>query len=306
MGTYVWSAAPYTAKDPSTVDIVTLPLRYVPLLLLAIERQKDRRDWTSETDWEQGYTDLCAIQWEMLMGGNLQELIESNRQIYRLLDTSLNGRAYTAVPDPEAPEELIISPDIPPAPANPSPATLPPYALRRRFERLVNLTDNQATGAQFALDPAWLSDGALSDEEGLRATLRAMQGIINAGWFGIGGEKATIADVVTALRIGSPDDAATIDTALEALSVASSSANVFAVVRQLLTDVTSVGLEGATLGTLIAASIANAATQGILAGQLDRIIAALDGGGPAAPEGNVLDTLKSVDGTLDNVETLLS
>lgn len=306
MPLYDYRAAPYTAKDPSTVDIVTLPVRYVPLLLWAIERQKDRVDWTSELDWSQGYTDLCALQWELLMGGNLHELIESNRQIYRLLDTTLNGRAYIAVPDPEAPEELIISPDIPPAPANPSPATLPPYALRRRFERLVNLTDNQATGAQFATDPTWLSDGALQDAESVRGTLRAMQGVINAGWFGIGGEQATIADVVTALRIGSPQDAERIDTALEALSAASSTANVFGVVRQLLADVTNVGLEGATLGTLIAASIANAATQGILAGQLDRIIAALDGGGLTAPEGNVLDTLKSVDGTLTDVETLLS
>lgn len=306
MGLYDYRAAPYTAKDPTTVDIVTLPLRYVPLLLWAIERQKDRGDWTSELDWIQGYTDLCRVQWEMLMGGNLQDLIESNRQIYRLLDTTLNGATYSAVPDPLEPDELLISPTIPPVPANTTPATLPPYAFRRRFERLINLVDNESTGATFPLDPAWLSEAALTDNEGLRRSLREMQGTINAGWFGIGGEKATIADVVSALRIGSPQDAERIDTALEALSVASSSANVFSVVRQLLTDVTSVGLEGATLGTLIAASIANAATQGILAGQLDRIIAALDGGGLTAPEGNVLDTLKSVDGTLTDVETLLS
>lgn len=285
--------------------IVAIDKALVPLVAGALKPFEQSYSWLSDEDYEQGYNAFAELQ-ASFMNNCLSELVESNRQIYRLLDTALNGAAYTAEADPESPGDLVVTPAIPAAPPASSPAVLNPYALRRRIERLINLVDNQVSGATFSDSPAWLSDGALNDNQGERATIRAMQGFIDAGWFGIGGQRATIANVVEALRIGSPQDAATIDTALEALSAASSTANVFSIVRDLLADVTGAGLEGATLGTLIAASIANAATQGVLSGQLDRIIAALDGGGLVAPEDSVLERLRTVDQNIADIETMVS
>lgn len=285
--------------------IVAIDKSLIPLVAGALKPFEQSYTWLSDEDYEQGYNAFAELQ-ASFMNTCLKELVESNNRIYRLLDTALNGAAYTAIANPLAPDSLVVTPAIPAAPPASSPAVLNPYGLRRRLERLINLVDNQATGATFSGAPSNLSDGALNDTQGERDTIRALQGFIDAGWFGIGGQRATLANVVEALRIGSTQDAATIDTALEALSAASSTANVFSIVRDLLSDVTGAGLEGATLGTLIAASIANAATQGVLSGQLERIITALDGGGLVAPEDNVLERLRTVDQNIADVETLLS
>ena len=65
-----------------------------------------------------------------------------------------------------------------------------------------------------------------------------------------------------------------------------------------MTDTAEVGAEGAILGTLIASSLANAAMAGVLAGQIDRLIAALDGGGLVAtvpaPAGSIVGELTTI------------
>lgn len=133
---------------------------------------------------------------------------------------------------------------------------------------------------------------------GLRRQLLDLQGVINAGWFGIGGEPATLADIVNALRIGSANDTQRITDAIDQiagdslLAQTSQAANIFSTVKGLITDVAGATAEGALLGTLIAGQLATSGMLGVLSSQLDRLTASLDGGGPIGPSDNVLTALR--------------
>ena len=298
----------YTFPDPETyghcIYLVPIDAALVPLVSGALEKFQQRGVWASDSDYEQGYNAFAEVQ-EAMSGKCLQDLIESNNRLYRLLDTVLNGTVYSTIPPaqnpppapPSDPTRPTISPVIPAAPSASSPAALPAFALRRRLERLINLTDNLANGQTYALDAA-LSEGTLIDNQGVRDALRATQGVINAGWFGIGGQRATLADLVRTLRVGSQSDTARITDAIDAiagdsgLAQTSQAANIFNTVRGLFEDVASAGGEGAVLATLIASSIATSGMLGVLAGQMDRLISSLDGGALAPPTDNVLTALR--------------
>lgn len=224
----------------------------------------------------------------------LLELTESNNRLYRLLDTSLNGTQYTLSGE-------TITPAIP---ATPPASTGEANAMRAHLGRLQQLGENLITGASYPADSG-IDDSAELDYAGsLRARLEAVQGEINAGWFGIGGNPATLADLVNALRVGSGDDTDRITNAIDAiagdslLAESSQAANIFGTVKGLFTDIAGATGEGAVLGTLIASSIATSGMLGVLAGQLDRLIAALDGGGftptVPAPAGSVLGELTTI------------
>jgi hypothetical protein len=177
--------------------------------------------------------------------------------------------------------------------------------------RIYRLLDTALNGVSYVAttDPATqittitpelpiVTDPEAFSAPGLRAQLLAAQVVINAGWFGIGGQPATMADVVNALRIGSDGDTTRITDAIDAiagdtgLAQASQAANVLGTVKSLFTDVTSGVGEGAILGTLIATAIGNAAMLGVMSGQLDRLTASLDGGGLTGPGDNVLMALR--------------
>jgi hypothetical protein len=135
---------------------------------------------------------------------------------------------------------------------------------------------------------------------GLRRQLLDGQGVINPGWLGIGGQPATTADIVKALRIGAPAQRDRITTALQALQAASSGATIFGTVEDLFADVANEIGEGAVVATLIASSMAQAAMMGLQAGQLDdliaalnRVVASLDGGAETRPDSNVLAELEA-------------
>ena len=141
---------------------------------------------------------------------------------------------------------------------------------------------------------------------GLRRQLLDMQGEINAGWFGIGGQPATLADVVNALRIGNDGQKQTILDTLNNILLAGNAATIFQLVEDLLADTVDTIGEGAVVSTLIATSMAQAAIMGAqgaqidtLIAKIDRLVSSIDGGAEPQPTDNVLETLKSV-------ETLLS
>lgn len=236
--------------------IVPIDRALLPIVAGALRPLETPYLWASEDDFEQGYNAIAELQ--AAMANNcLIDLVESNNRLYRLLDTALNGTQYSSSPNPADPERPIVSPEIPAAPAN-----------------------------EVGITP------------GLRRQLLDMQGIINAGWFGIGGQPATLADLVNALRIGSEEDTDRITDAIDAiagdslLAQGSQAANIFSTVKGLFSDVAGAAGEGAILGTLIASSIATSGMLGVLAGQLDRLTASLDGGGPIGPSDNVLVALR--------------
>jgi hypothetical protein len=136
---------------------------------------------------------------------------------------------------------------------------------------------------------------------GLLALLRDMQGQNPGGWFGIGADYTSLADVATGLRAGNGDDVDRVNHTLELLSEAGNSATIFNTVRGLLTDTASLGEQGGMLAVMIASSMAGAATAGLQAAQidtliakLDRLITSLDGGGADAPGPNVVAELGSI------------
>lgn len=153
--------------------IIALDKALVPLVSGALKPFEQAYTWITDDDYEQGYNAFAQIQAGMA-NQCIELLIESNRQIYRLLDTALNGASYTAGPDPEKPGKILVSPAIPDAPGNTSPALLPDYGIRPRFERLVNIVDNLSTGTTYPAGPEWLSNGALNDPAGLRPTMRRL------------------------------------------------------------------------------------------------------------------------------------
>lgn len=248
---------PYPGTAPATDEhiIVEINARIVPLIISSLERYKYRQFWATEADYQNGVQELCVTQEALLTGAT--NIVEAIDRLYRLMDTSLNGAQYIeGAPDPVT-GDPVITPEIPAAPAN-----------------------------EVGITP------------GLRRQLLDMQGVINAGWFGIGGQPATLADLVNALRVGSEEDTTRITDAIDAiagdslLAQGSQAANIFSTVKGLFTDVVGGIGEGAVLGTLIASSIATSGMLGVLAGQLDRLTASLDGGGPVGPTDNVLVALR--------------
>lgn len=112
---------------------------------------------------------------------------------------------------------------------------------------------------------------------GMRQQMLDLQGVVDAGWFGIGGKRATLADILSALRVGNGNTEAVIGGALDGiLNAGGDVASIFNSVRGLLGDVVEGATDGGILGVLIASSIASAAVAGLQGAQLDAISAKLD------------------------------
>jgi hypothetical protein len=248
----------YTFPETYGTDEVLVPIdiALIPLVSGALKHFERPETWESDEAWQAGYNAFAELQVAMT-GRRISDLIEAVDRQYRLIDTALNGTQYTSSANPADPARPIVSPEIPAAP-----------------------------GADIGQAP------------GLRAQLLAAQGTINAGWFGIGGQPATAADIVNALRVGSDADTDRITAAIDAiagdsgLAQASQASNIFNTVKGLFVDVVDGVGEGAVLGTLIASSIATSGMLGVLAGQLDRLTASIDGGGLVGPSDNVLLALR--------------
>jgi len=178
--------------------LVCVPIPVIPFFRRFFSEMQQRNLWQTRDDWLRAYGTFSQIEADM-MSGCLQELVESNNRIYRLLDTTLNGAEYTATPDGLG--GYTVAPEIAPAPSASSPAELPAYGLRPRLERLINLLDNLSTGQLYPeIGPA-LSAGALDDSIGLRATVRR----VTAGLDG-GGDVPPGDNVLIALRGEAPGD----------------------------------------------------------------------------------------------------
>ena len=221
---------------------------------------------------------------------------------------------YTPVPNSPTGEYYFISPPISPAPPNATLAPPPAPGLRARIERLLALNENMTSGKIYPITAQNPTDPALTNTHGVRAVLELMQGDINAGWFGIGGQKATIADVVNALRVGSDAEKDSIVDVIEQLTgVGANAASIFSAVKGLFIDTVDLASEGAMLGVLVASTLANAAIAAqqqldsiAMLAKLDLLLAALRG--PTVPADNILRALRG-DVAADenrNIVTLLN
>jgi hypothetical protein len=80
----------------------------IPLVAGALKHFEERRSWNSDEEYEQAYN--AFLELEICMTRLcVDDLIESNNQIYRLLSGALYGTEYSVVStDPE----LVIEPPI--------------------------------------------------------------------------------------------------------------------------------------------------------------------------------------------------
>lgn len=93
---------------PDTCELVTFPVAVVPYALGALEARTPRHIW-AEGSYVRGEQLIRRLQLALLCGG-LQELLESNNRLYRMLDTAIFGTGYTVT----STDPLVVVPEIPP------------------------------------------------------------------------------------------------------------------------------------------------------------------------------------------------
>jgi hypothetical protein len=272
--------------------LVPIDAALIPLVSGAILHFQQRGYWKTETDYEQGYNAFAELQASMA-NNCLSELVESNRQIYRLLDSTFNGTEYTASGD--------TPPEISPAIAAVPPASIgAENALRAHVGRLWQLSENMTSGRTFGPGAGIDGSQGLDNDRELRAVLAALQGILPSGWFGWGDQPATIADLVRAVRADTEGQIERVKDSFNALQTLAQGATVFDVVGGFLTEGAEITAEGGILATLIVSTMAQAAMMGAQAGQLDellvqlrRLVTSMDGGAEIPPETNVISELQA-------------
>lgn len=112
---YDYRGAPYPQQPQLPGGLAEYPLRYAAQLVWAIESQKDKNDWLTLADWGVGNSDLCRIQWEILMGQAVDRIEGAINRLYALHDSTFN-----AVPRSGAFNAATgITTFVPPIPAGP-------------------------------------------------------------------------------------------------------------------------------------------------------------------------------------------
>jgi len=127
-------------EPPYDCELAPFPVPVVPFALGALEERTKRFIWASVDDWRRGEQLVRELQRAMLEGC-LNELLEGQRRIYRLLDAAMFGRVYSVVTE----EPLEITPEIPLVPdmtaANPG--------LVARIALLQKSVDNAYNGTVY-------------------------------------------------------------------------------------------------------------------------------------------------------------
>lgn len=191
----------------------------------------------------------------------LQSLVESNQQVYRLVDTIFNGTTYTVTTPATETTPAEISPAIPAAPT--------------------------------------AAAASVGEGLGLRKQLLDMQGILPSGWpFGFGDKPATVADVVRALRNDTPAQVTRTKAAMTGLQEAAQAATIVSALSNFYEEGAIAVEEGGILIATLIGIMGNTAMQRLqleaslqLRDRLDRLISSLDGGGQA-PGDSVLTALR--------------
>lgn len=125
----------------SACYLVSIRAALIPFVAGSLRQLEAREAWQTEADYESAYNAIAEFE-ACLMKACLDDYIESNRQIYRLLDVALFGRSYTLADD----DPLTIYPVIPAVPvltlgAQPS--------LLSRAKRTNEVIENALNGTTF-------------------------------------------------------------------------------------------------------------------------------------------------------------
>lgn len=124
---------------PDVCELAIFPVAVVPYALGALEARAPRHIWADE-HYVRGEQLIRRLQLALLCGG-LQELLESNNRLYRMLDTAIYGVGYTV----QSTDPLVVSPEIPPQ------RTMGIYddsSILGRMESLKQLLENALNGTE--------------------------------------------------------------------------------------------------------------------------------------------------------------
>lgn len=123
--------------------LVAIPKPLAPFVGGLLKIAENRGFWASEGDYLRGYTAVIEFQ-ECLMTTCLDVLLQQNDALYRLLNTTLLGVAYTTVTE----DPLVVTPAIAPH------VNLDIHdqdSLMGRIDRLTQLVDNRLAGTETPL-----------------------------------------------------------------------------------------------------------------------------------------------------------
>lgn len=123
--------------------LVAIPRPLVPFVGGLLKIAENRGFWQSETDYINGYTAIIELE-ECLMTACLNELLERQDALYRLINTSVLGQPYTVVSE----DPLVVTPAIAPSVDL---TILDQDSLLGRIDRLTQLIDNRIAGTETPL-----------------------------------------------------------------------------------------------------------------------------------------------------------
>lgn len=262
-------AAPLTA----THILVEIEAEYVPLLFSALEKYHNKYYWKTELDYAQGYQGVIRLERALLIDMS-EPIVNAIDRLYRLWDTSINGKLYTSN-GPGADGLPVVVPAIPSVPEL---ATTAPDAMRANVARLRQLAENAATGAAFSAGSGIDGSVGLDYAGSWRARFEALQGA-TGGFFGIGDVPVTLADLAKMQRVNTSDDQGMInDTVEEVLTAVAQGTSIADAIADALGTAASVASDGGLMAVQIAAAVGQATAAAAQLQLTQRMIKALDGG----------------------------
>lgn len=95
--------------DSATCYLVPINAALVPLVAGALALFQERHYWSTSDDYERGYNAFAELK-ACLMRACIDDLVESNNRLYRMLDTAIYGRTYVV----QTADPLVVVPDIEP------------------------------------------------------------------------------------------------------------------------------------------------------------------------------------------------
>lgn len=98
-----------TDYNERTCYLVPINASLIPFVAGALKPFEERRSWHTDEEWEQAYN--AFLELEICMTRLcLDDLIESNDRLYRMLDTAIYGTAYSVVTT----DPLLVEPELQP------------------------------------------------------------------------------------------------------------------------------------------------------------------------------------------------
>ncbi len=123
--------------------IASIPRPLVPYVSGLLKILEQRGFWASEADYISGYTATIELE-ECLMTTCLDVLLQKQDDLYRLVNTTLRGQAYTVVTE----DPLVVTPVIEHAVEL---GFVDQESMYGAIDRLTQLIDNRIAGTETTL-----------------------------------------------------------------------------------------------------------------------------------------------------------